>query len=223
MMPDDGVSTSAATGRSSYGLTWTPLSSAAWDAVNVKHAGTSLACGTNAQSRYAWYPDAAAQELGSGDWCVEGWMYHTALPSTSSNGGHALIGKIGSTGDNRSFFVRFNTSDELQCACYHDGTSANVTSLTTSGISISINTWYHVAVTRNSNTLTIWLDGAQVASTTMTDGVYDENLSDWWIGRLNFISTAASYHGGYIQDVRVTVGEPVYTAPFTPPGILPEE
>lgn len=223
MMPDDGVSTSAATGRSSYGLTWTCVGGAAWDAANVVHAGTSIATGTRSQNRYVRYPDNANQELGSGDWCVEGWMYHTTLPSASTNGGHALIGKVGSTGDNRSFFFRFTTTDELQVAVYHDGTSPNVTTLTTSGITVAINTWYHVAVNRNGSTMKIWLDGVEVASTTITAGSYDESTSTWRIGSINFVSTAASYHAGYIQDVRITVGEPVYTAPFTPPGILPEE
>ena len=81
---------------------------------------------------------------------------------------------------------------------------------------LNVNTWYHIAITRQGNQLKCFADGIQVGSTTTnsTNLISTEPLN---IGTGSGIST---YVTGYMQDVRVTKGLARYTANFTPPTEL---
>lgn len=83
-----------------------------------------------------------------------------------------------------------------------------------SSSAITVNTWHHLAVTRTSSRIDIWLDGTSVGSTTNSNitGINISGNSDFKIGygRLG-------YWSGYIQDARLRIGKAEYTANFTPP------
>jgi len=77
---------------------------------------------------------------------------------------------------------------------------------------VSLNTWNHVAYTRNGSTLTRYINGTANGTAT-----WSANLtgSSFLIGG----STAGNvgYLTGNIDDFRITVGVARYTANFTPP------
>lgn len=77
----------------------------------------------------------------------------------------------------------------------------------TSGTLIA-NTWQHVAVSRASNTLKIFLNGSEVGSGTST-----------WALSLNtiFNDMYSQQFSGYFDDLRITKGVARYTSNFTPP------
>ena len=84
-----------------------------------------------------------------------------------------------------------------------------------SSSSITVNTWHHLAVTRTSSRIDIWLDGTSIGSTTNSNiaGINISGNSDFKIGHGRFGASWA----GYIQDARLRIGTAEYTSSFTPP------
>jgi len=78
---------------------------------------------------------------------------------------------------------------------------------------LNINTWYHIAVTRQGTQLKCFVDGNQVGST-ITDSTNIISTEPFNIGR-GYGGTVTT--NSYIQDVRITKGLARYTANFTPP------
>jgi hypothetical protein len=93
-----------------------------------------------------------------------------------------------------------------------DGTQYFARSATSA---IATNTWYHVAAVRQSNVLTVYVNGV-AGPTTVNDG--GNNLSESYVGVgiFNFPFYVA-YGSGYIDDFRITKGVARYTSNFTPP------
>lgn len=82
--------------------------------------------------------------------------------------------------------------------------------------SISLNTWYHFAVSRQGPNLYFFIDGAVVASRSDVAGLTLGNSTvPIFFGRRS--NTAGDWFTGLIDEVRVTKGAARYTAPFTPP------
>lgn len=92
---------------------------------------------------------------------------------------------------------------------------SNLTSVVlTSGSTLANNTWSHIAVVRNSGTITIYIDGvargSAANSTSYTPGNYALEIGEG-------VVTSAYPFEGYIQDLRITNGLARYTANFTAP------
>jgi hypothetical protein len=77
---------------------------------------------------------------------------------------------------------------------------------------MSLNTWYHVAVTRSGNTLRIFINGTLEDSLTTSVAIDD--------GTINRIDIGGNGGGhnfiGYIDEARITKGVARYTSNFTP-------
>lgn len=82
----------------------------------------------------------------------------------------------------------------------------------TTGFTPQTNTWYHIAMVRESNGDTkVYVNGEQ-KGTTQT---YTTNITNTtcYIG----YDTTTAYYEGWISDARLVVGTAVYTGNFTPP------
>lgn len=79
---------------------------------------------------------------------------------------------------------------------------------------VALNTWHHLAVSRNSGTLRLFLNGAQVNSATLSSAV-GTNLAVR-IGGTNAPTPNLDCFAGYISDLRVTKGVGRYTSNFVP-------
>ena len=148
--------------------------------------------------------------FGTGDFTVECFLRNVHQPSTYFD----ILGTANNAayvGSNRGgWMLSYYTSQHLKFNYQYNNTWIFENSFAQT---LNINTWYHIAVTRQGTQLKCFLDGNQVGST-ITDST-------------NIISTepfniARGYGGvvyttGYIQDVRITKGLARYTANFTPP------
>ena len=85
--------------------------------------------------------------------------------------------------------------------------------VSTTGSTLANNTWSHVAVVRNSGTVTIYIDGINRGSaanaTNYTPGNYALEIGQG-------VVTSSYPFEGYIDDLRITKGVARYTANFTP-------
>lgn len=108
-----------------------------------------LAFNTAGTGYVALSPDIPA--LGSGAWTVEGWVY---IPSTVSSGAIYLLGKSGGSGIGviRDTSTGWKIFDE-SAATYSDNL-------------VFTDCWSHIAVTRSGSTVTYYLNGASLGTST---------------------------------------------------------
>ena len=152
-------------------------------------------------------------QFGSGDFTVEFWTYVTTVSPAY-----------------QGFFVkRPNNGVVSPVQCIMNSATIQIYASTNgsswavaigSSTAISVNTWYHVAVVRNGSSLTLYLNGNSVATSTAlgTSALFTET-NPMTIGADAPIGSAgANPLFGYIDDFRITKGYARYTANFTPPA-----
>ena len=192
---------------------------AAYDA--SKHGG-SVFC---PNGEYIQVNDHADFDLGNDDFCIEWWMN---LSGHGSGTPVVITHGWDSPGDYCPFVFAFNVEGQGSSSMSHFADDGNdgwglSDSYTTSGegsgddhprISISLHSWYHIAFVRNGNSLKLYANGVEYASATET-GSFKADAGNLVLG---------AAHGGnhasaqiFFSDVRIHVGDPVYTGNFTPP------
>jgi hypothetical protein len=146
-------------------------------------------------------PTNAAFTLGTGDFTVEAWIY-----PTSSTGVRGVMGLAdgGSTG---SFVFFYNLVANKVTFNNTNGSQA------TSVASIVLNCWTHVAFSRASGSLKIFINGALDNTVPFAD---DGTKNVCAVGR-SYTTLNQEYFPGYIGNLRIVKGTAVYTAAFTPP------
>jgi hypothetical protein len=144
------------------------------------------------------------------DYTIEAWIYITAWPT--AGGGIFSKGTAGTTssGDIIALDVRTN-----EIRFHTDGNYVSA-SLATS-TSLSLNTWYHVAVSREGNVHRLFLNGTLEGSTTQSYNVSSTSVSYIGTNQYDLGASTRSFYG-YMQDVRVTKGLARYTSNFTVPS-----
>lgn len=154
----------------------------------------------NGSGDYLTVQDTNDLKFGTGDFTVEAWIYIT--DSTLYN----VICTKGLTTD--GWF--FSTYPSTRVLIF----SANNTTIVTSSLSVSLNTWTHCAVSRNSSSLKLFLNGN--FENVNTNSMDFSEIAELRIGRGR--GNSANYFSGYLQDVSITKGVARYTANFTPPS-----
>jgi hypothetical protein len=145
---------------------------------------------------YLTIADNVALQLGSGDFCIEWWMYPTAA------GSNPIMWGEGSGGGGNYFNIHYNISGNGKIQVFIDALSGSY--VMESGV-LSANAWTHVAVTRSGSTFRLFINGTQAATYSNAGSVNS--------GPLNI----GSSYVGYISDSRTIKGSAVYTSNFTPP------
>jgi hypothetical protein len=80
----------------------------------------------------------------------------------------------------------------------------------TSSATLSLNTWYHVAITRTGGTTTCWVNGSSAGTTTDSSNLVATQV------RIGTNYSAVYGLTGYISNARIVNGVAVYTGTFTP-------
>ena len=142
----------------------------------------------------------AAFTLGTGDFTIEAWIYPT---SSSGVQGVMACADSGSAGD-LTFFYNL-TSGKVTLNAYGGTAAASTASITT-------NTWTHVAFSRQSGSLKTFINGALDNTVAFTGNFTKTALV---IGR-SYSTLNQEYFTGAISNLRITKGQAVYTAAFTP-------
>lgn len=140
-------------------------------------------------------PDNADFDFGTGDFTVELFTYNDLAQSSNP----VLIGATG------GWYLQFKTGGTI-VEFYTGSTSIQATGLGLEG------GWHHIAVTKASNVVKIFIDGILKSTTSNSDTT---NLaSTLYIGNLN---GASLHYLGFISNVRIVKGTALYTTDFTPP------
>ena len=159
------------------------------------------------------YLDAGSNNafvLGSGDWTVESWVN-----PTSTNVGHWIFLQ-----GNASGFAAIRVGCQSSQVFLLISTNGSTWTIQSGLVStVPINSWSHIAVTRSGTTVTLYVNGTSVYTSTalstssLMTGTY--NL----VGRID--PTNLQYFTGQISNLRLVKGTAVYTGAFTPPTLAP--
>jgi len=140
-------------------------------------------------------------DFGTADFTAEGWFYLTASPANYI----AICETRGAGASTTGWAIAINAAGS-----FYVYSGAFLCQAANS--SISSNTWYHWAYSRESGNHKLFLNGTQVGSTSTTSRDYTD--TNFRIGA-NF--SGAEPFTGYQSDVRITKGLARYTSNFTAP------
>jgi len=148
---------------------------------------------------YLTIPSSTAFAFGTGDFTMEAWIYSLSTATQRI---------ISMTGNIEEFLVVNNSGLELY---YYDGT----TNFTSGANKVPLASWNHVAVSRSSGTIRLFINGVLV-NTPATSSSNRTTALAAYIGI--YQNGSLEPFLGYISNARVVKGTAVYTAPFTPPN-----
>lgn len=167
-------------------------------------------------SNSAFYrSDNRVAAFGSKPFCIEGWIFADSVQTTSypivaasfPNSSFTFVsGAIGVFCDHK-----FAAPGKLSLVVANYGPILQSTTNPLSSGPI------HFAFTRNGNTWRAFIDGALEDTETWNGEVNDESATHWFSLGSDMISGGDSWFAGYIDDFRITIGNPRYTAAFSPP------
>ena len=122
------------------------------------------------------------------------------------------------SGNQRAWNFRITTTN-LEAFASDDGTDVAPAFLMTGAFTFVINTWYHVAWTRDGNDdFRMFVDGTQVGSTINSTITLHNSTSDLQIGRFRSTPNQRPFYGN-IDEFRITKGVARYTSNFTAPTV----
>lgn len=152
----------------------------------------------------------------TGAFTIECWVYLTSLPGSNVN--YGIASTYAGDGNYNGWYLMINDvsgTDRLTFRYTLGGAggdgSTNVQTSLSQNMAWSINTWYHLAVSRVGGTVYLFIDGTVYQKTANSRPFTGSNLN-LTIGNIN----GSSYFPGYIQGLRITKGLARYTANFTP-------
>ena len=145
-------------------------------------------------------------KLGTTDFTIEAWINFGADVSNE----HQNIIAAGNPESANSFVIQIlsdDTANTARCLDFRTDTRSD-----TGSTSIPLNEWTHIAVTKESNVVKLFVNGTQENS-----GTEAESLTTA-ITAIGYRSASSyGYVNGYISNLRVIKGRALYTADFTVP------
>lgn len=209
--PIPGTVANAGTGRGTFPR-W---GGAALSSTQKKYGSHS--CYFNGTSAFLTGSYALTPPL-TGDFCLEGWFRIEEAPTIGT--GSASIKMFYNQrydDSNRIYFGYMYwsgwASPRLRFSYANAGTHVDLDYATT----LTLNQWYHIAVTREATTYRLFLDGVPVASNTSAVAL-PTLTNDHVIG---YGWSSVFWFKGYVDDFRLTHGDKRYDAAgFTPPDAM---
>ena len=156
-------------------------------------------------------PYNTAFNFGTGDFCIESFVYVIDAGRTfDANKYGALVtgGLGGSVTDLWGLNIRIVGGVITECIIGVDaGTPLSVT-----GLSYSLNAWHHFVVCRTGTTLSVFIDGTRVGTTTFSSNVNTNSSGSVFIGRSAYGFPAQNWVIGYFSNTRIVKGSSPYNA-----------
>ena len=141
--------------------------------------------------------------ISTGDFTIEGWLYTTTVAA----GKRTICATRTTAADTTA--GRFSLYVNAAALEFYSGSAAVVSAGT-----VVVNTWTHFAVTRNSGSVRLFLNGTQVGSTTSYTGSFPSNIAV----TVGDNAAGTESWNGYLDELRITKGYARYVANFTIPS-----
>ena len=145
--------------------------------------------------------------MGTGNFTIEMFVYINSLATARTL--YDTLNASDVTGTGR-FAIQVTTGGVVQIF-----TLAGT--ILTSGGTLTIGTWHHIAYVRISGSGKLYVNGVQVNTTYSDSNNYAIGNTNRPIIGINAYDNSTSPMSGYISNLRVVKGTGIYTATFTPP------
>ena len=145
---------------------------------------------------------ADCSAMGTGDFCFEAWVYMINL----SNRGTWFDTRA----SNNTTGLTFGHETDGSVRVYLNASSGGDITVQQS-TPCKIKTWYHMAVTRESGTVRLFINGQNVSSGTNAGDMDNTNAVN--IGYRTYTSSSYDYFTGYMNEARIYKGCLLYTSP----------
>jgi hypothetical protein len=147
--------------------------------------------------------------IGTADFCIEFWFNKR---SGSSYPWQRFL-QFGNNNTNGGLWLLANANPAA--TPFVQTFSGTYNTVAGTATAVSEDAWHHYALVRASNVWTLYIDGASVSSGAQPS--YDItqtiiNIGGW--------ASITERYNGHLDDLRITVGVPRYTADFTPPSAI---
>ena len=168
----------------------------------------------------AWANSTSFQQLGSGDFTIEGFIRFQSLPTGSNKA--VIFGKFDETNNLRSYEL-FLGSQALNGSslCWQtstDGTNSTVEQSIVYPFVPDLDTWYNIAIVRASGELLLFVDGIQLGLPIADSRTYFTSSTPFSMGgqveTTGLLANTSIF--GWMDEVRLTAGVGRYTANYTP-------
>jgi len=136
----------------------------------------------------------------TGDFTIETWIYPTSLNSVNT-----IVANWDLTYTDNEWGLILDSSNQIKF-------QTALTNIITASINVSLNRWFHIAVSRSSGTIRVFVNGILGGSSSTS-----YNFSEINSLGVGGYSTGASPFTGYISNLRILKGTALYTENFTPP------
>ena len=193
------------TDSSAYGKTVTANGNAQIDTAQKKF-GTASGL-FDGSGDYLSIADSDDWNFGTSDFTIDFWVRLNSFQGVNG----AIFGQ-GTDGSNLVQFYYDSTNNRWFFAVAESGTS-EIQLLGSD--TISLNTWYHIAIVRNGDVWKLYRDGTELA-TQSKSYTYPNYTSTFVIGARNW-GTIDRFFDGWIDEFRVSKGIARWTSSFTPP------
>jgi hypothetical protein len=156
---------------------------------------------------YLSVPDSSDWNFGANNFTVECWVYGDIVTSDYQG----IIGNWYGTASNYSFDFRVASADMSGNVVFAYRSDGGTNTIVDSGYQLSDNTWYHLAASRSSTNLYIFVDGDLKVTHDISTTTINDPSNDIVIG-----NTDGSYYwDGYADEIRIS-DSARYTSSFTP-------
>lgn len=198
---------------SAYAFPAALVGSAALSTAQSKFSGSSLYVPGGAAAHGCNFDtSSAAHSFGTGDFTVEFWAYCAAATANRHSFAISLTGSIGSVTNVCMYLQLKQTTGAIDVVTYAG--AAIDASIAAGAGSFAVATWNHIAVSRKAGTLRLFVNGVQKASAASAGSLNYSASMKVMVGGWQLESSDATYY----DEVRITKGEALYFANFTPPA-----
>jgi hypothetical protein len=159
----------------------------------------------NGSNQYLSAPNTVSN-FGTGDFTAECWIYPTSAASLN------FLGNTDGGTDVNYWTVGRYVSGVIELQIRDSGGQLFVTG----SIGTPLNTWTHIAVSRQSGLCRLFVNGISDGTPlTITKTITSRSTI---IGAF-LVTGFVNYFGGYVSNVRIIKGTGLYTTAFTPPTL----
>lgn len=202
----NGEDTATSTIESSTGKAVTFVGTAQIDTAQKKFGSASLLLDGN--SDYLTLVDTDDWYFGTGNFTIDLWVRFASL-----TGVQYLAGQLA---DANNYWQFAKDSDNSLNMYFKIGGVIKAHYYSAASAVSSIDTWYHIALVRNSTNVSIYVNGTSISltpGTAISTNDLGNVASVLNIGQLN----AGGYVNGWIDEFRIVKGVAKWTTNFTPP------
>jgi len=167
----------------------------------------------NGSSDYLTAPANSAWAFGTGDFTIEFWQYHNSIANFQTIISQGYVGGATVGG----WLVQTGNGDG-KINFYYQAPAGTLIAAET-GTTVVTGTWYHIAIVKNSSTLTIYRNGVSVGSGSDTRNYSASQILSTGGGSITGFNNF--WVNGYISNLRIVKGTAIVppaggpTAPVT--------